>query len=313
LPSCPFLAEAFHWARIARQIAKRVRGPKGWRKRLEAYALGSFANALRVAGRLTAADRTLEAAKRLWHAGSDPDQVLDPGRLLDLEASLRRDQRRFDEALDRLAEARPLSRCPARILINKGFTLEVMGDYQGAIATLLEAAPLVEQEGDPRLWYNHRITLAVIYCHLGHFSEGANLASQVREVAQRLGDKIFLIRVVWLEGRIAAGQGRSKQALQWLEEAEQAFAEKQMWYDMALALLERECLLLQEGRKAEVRAASLGLVSVFQAAGVHREALAALQLFHEAAQRGTATAELARDVLRYLFRARYDQDLRFRS
>jgi len=45
--------------------------------------------------------------------------------------------------------------------------------------------------------------------------------------------------------------------------------------------------------------------------GVHREALAALRLFEEAADRETATAELARRILDFLFRARYDEGLRF--
>ena len=45
----------------------------------------------------------------------------------------------------------------------------------------------------------------------------------------------------------------------------------------------------------------------------HREALAALGLFHQAAERQEATAELARDVLRFLFRARHDPALRFAS
>ncbi len=45
----------------------------------------------------------------------------------------------------------------------------------------------------------------------------------------------------------------------------------------------------------------------------HREALAALKLFQEAAEREAATADLARRVLRFLFRARHDQGLRFES
>lgn len=307
------LEEAFLWARIARQIAKKVRGSKRWRLLLQAYALASYANAQRVAGRLRAADRTLEAAKRLWHKGVDPDQVLDPGRLLDLEASLRRDQRRLSESLACLDEARLLSHHPARILIIKAFTLEVMGDYQRAIDALLEAEPLLEEEQDPRLWYNHRINWAVLKIHLGDFAEAAELASQIRDLAEGLDDKIFLLRVLWLEGRIAAGQGRSKEALQRLEEAERGFAANRMWYDSALALLEREALLLEEGGLAEVKAASLRLVAVFEAKGVHREALAALRLFYEAAQNGTATAQLARHMLRYLSRARYDRDLHFSS
>jgi hypothetical protein len=55
------------------------------------------------------------------------------------------------------------------------------------------------------------------------------------------------------------------------------------------------------------------LTQVFEDKGVHREALAALRLFYEAAEREEATAEMARRVLRFFFRARHDQGLRFES
>ena len=80
-----------------------------------------------------------------------------------------------------------------------------------------------------------------------------------------------------------------------------------------LALLEEAALLLDEGRTTEVKILSQELAAVFESEGVHREALAALRLFQEAAERETATTELTRRVLRYLFRARYDQGLRFES
>jgi hypothetical protein len=86
-----------------------------------------------------------------------------------------------------------------------------------------------------------------------------------------------------------------------------------MSYDVALALLEEAVLLLEEGRPAEVKALAGELAQVFEDKGVHREALAALRLFHEAAEHEEATAEMARRVLRFLFRARYDQGLRFES
>jgi hypothetical protein len=62
-----------------------------------------------------------------------------------------------------------------------------------------------------------------------------------------------------------------------------------------------------------VKELARGLAEVFEANGVHREALAALRLFQEAAERETATAELARRVLRFLYHARHDQGLRFTS
>jgi hypothetical protein len=84
-----------------------------------------------------------------------------------------------------------------------------------------------------------------------------------------------------------------------------------MAYDAALALLEEAVLLLDQGRTTEVKELALELQEVFAARGIHREALAALKLFQEAASRERATADLGRRLLRYLFKARYDDGLRF--
>jgi tetratricopeptide (TPR) repeat protein len=299
-------------ARLALEIAVRVEGPDGWRNRVQGFATAHISNSLRVSGELKAADATFEEANRLWQSGSDPDEVLDPGRLLDLEASLRRDQRRFGEALARLEEALRIGRCQGRYLINQGFTLEVMGEYERAIETLLQADPLIDRKVQPRLWYKQRFNLAVNYTHLGgRYSEAAELAQQVRALATELGDEVFLLRVTWLEGRIAAGLGRREEARSLLAQARREFAARDMDYDVALALLEEAVLLLETSRTTEVRELTAGLAKVFESKGVHREALAALQLFQEAAERENATAELARRVLAFLFRARNDQGLQF--
>lgn len=307
------LEEAFHWARLARWIARRVKGPEGWRTRLRGYAAAVFANALRVAGRLKAADRVMKRARHLWVAGSDPDYILDPGRLLDLEGSLRRDQRRFPEAIITLDSALLVSRTPARILINKGFTLEVMGDYEGAVEVLLEAEPWLDKRSEPRFWYSQRFNLAVNLCHLHRHMEVHDLLPQVREVVIDLGDEIFLHRITWLDGRIAADLGRPEEARLLLDQARRGFAGQKMFYDVALALLEHAGLLLDEGRTAEVKALALHLREVFQSEEVHQEALSALRLFQEAVEREEATAELAYRILAFLFRARYDLGLSFES
>lgn len=299
------------WASLAEGIAARIRGPEEWRNRVRGYAAAHGANVLRVSGELKAADVAFEEAKRLWRSGSDPNEVLDPGRLLDLEASLRRGQRRIDEALSLLDQAAALGRCPERALIKKGFTLEVMGEYGLAVDTLLRVVPLLDRSSDPRLTYMLRFNLAVNYCHLGRFSEATELLEQVRELAIDRGDENELSRVTWLAGRIAAGQGHPWEAKSLLGEARRNFSTRRMSYDVSLALLEEAALLLGEGRTAEVKVLARELTEVFKSKGVHREALAALRLFQEAAEREEATADLARRVLRYLFRARYDQDLRF--
>jgi tetratricopeptide (TPR) repeat protein len=298
-------------ARLAQEIAEQVQGPDGWRNRIQGYALGHVANSLRVPGELEAADAVLEKALRLWDAGSDPDAVLDPGRLLDLQASLRRDQRRFDEALALLEEALRIGRCRERYLLKKGFTLEVMGDYERAVETLLEAQPGVESSGDDRLRASLHQNLALSLTHLGRYREAAKLGRDLRSRSAERGDKIWAIRGVWLEGRIAAGLGRREEALSFLAQARAEFDRRNMSYDVALALLEEAVLLLEEGRAAEVKGLAKEISKVFESKGIHREALVALKLFKDAAEQEAATAELARRVLGYLFRARYDQGLQF--
>jgi tetratricopeptide (TPR) repeat protein len=306
------LEEAAAWVQLAQEIAARVRAPEGFRHCIQGYALAHAGNVVRVSGKLKEADATFEEAKRLWHSGSDPAKVLDPGRLLDLEASLRIDQRRLDEALARLEEAVAVGRCPERALIQKAITLEEMGQYEAAVEILLQAEPRVERAGDPRLLYSQRFNLAANLVHLGRYIDGAELIPQVREVAIDLGDEIFLSRITWLESRIAAGLGRTRQARTLLAEVRRDFELRHMSYDVALALLEKAILLLDAGQTAEVQVLADELTKVFADKGVHREALAALRLFYNAAKQEKATPDLARRVLQFLQRARHDQGLRFR-
>ncbi len=204
-----------------------------------------------------------------------------------------------------------MGRCPERYLVKKSSILEAMGRYEEAIETLLKAKPLVEQKGDARLLYMQRFNLAVVYTHTGRFAEAAALAEQVRAVAAERGDHHETSRVVWLRGRIAAGQGQIELALSLLDQARQEFAARGMEYDVALALLEIAALLLQEGRTAEVKTLAAGLAKIFEAGQIHPEARAALKLFREAIEQEAATADLARRVLGYLFLARHNEALRF--
>jgi tetratricopeptide (TPR) repeat protein len=192
------LGRAASLARLARKAARRVRGPREWVRRVRAFAAAHAANVLRVSGRLKAAGALLQKAGRLWEAGSDPSFILDPGRLLDLEASLRRDQRRFEESLALLEKARKVSRSPAHTLINKGFTLEVMGDYERAIEALREAESMPDVRANPRLLNILQNNLTLNLCHTGRFSEAAALAQKVREAAVEMSGSSSFWKKRWL-------------------------------------------------------------------------------------------------------------------
>lgn len=291
------------------RIARGLRAREGWRRRLLGFAAAHLANALRVAGHLVRAERVLAAARRLWESGEDPDQLLDPGRLFDLEASLRRAQRRFAESLSLLEKAAAVTRRPEHVSLKTASILAVMGRYHQAIDVLNEVAPRVANHPEARLRTVHRFNLAVVLSHVGWHREAARLLPALRRMVA--GDKLDRIRLRWLEGRLAAGLGQTGAALKALADARSGFAARGLHYDVALSLLETAALHLERGELAEVRRLAGELAPIFAANGVHGEALKALRLFEAAVARQAATAELVRRLLAWLFRAQSDPGLVF--
>jgi len=306
---------ALELAELALFIAERALGGEPWRTRLQGYAWAFLGNARRVKSDLRGAEQAFAQGRALWEAGAAADPgVLDASRALDLEASLRRDQRRFPEALELLDRALGASHNPARtahILLKSAATCEQMGDCAGTVAALERAAPLVDGAREPRQLFALRFNLAVNLCHLERYAEAAPLAAAARALAIELRNDLDLVRVLWLEARIGAGLGRRAEAIAALRQVRDDFAARGVSYDAALATLNLAVLLLEEGRSAEMRALAPEMGPIFESLDVYREALAALRLFWRAVERQQATAELGRRLLRFLERARYDPELRF--
>jgi transcriptional regulator with XRE-family HTH domain len=294
-------------ARLALRLAELAPGPPLWRFRLEGFAWAFVGNAQRVGCDLLAAAASLATGWRLWRAGaSAPDSRLAEWRLLDLEASLRRDQRRFDVALDLLDRA--LAAAPpeagGRVLLKKSYTLEQAGEIAPALAVLEEAAPLAALEGEPHRLWTVRINRLVLLCHLGRYAEAAAGLPELDEQARQLCNQLDQLRARWLTARVWTGLGRPEEARVAFEEVRRDFTKRLLSYDTALVSLELAILHLEAGRRAEVRELAEEMLWVFSAQGVEREALAALSLFREAAASETLTVELARRLLAALERAR---------
>jgi tetratricopeptide (TPR) repeat protein len=301
-------------ADLALAVAAQVSGPAGWRSRLQGYAWAFVANARRVACDLPEAERAFGRAWKLWTA-CPPNEVgpLAEWRLYDLESSLRRAQRRLPEALTLLDRALLLQggEAEGRILLNKAFTLEQMGEYEGAITALKRAASASGGRNEPRFLFLLRFNLAVNLCHLGRHAEAEKLLPDIRSPAVQLGNGLDLLRALWLEGRIAAGLGQREKAISALERVRADFTSRGMAYDVALATLELAVLFLEEGQAEKVQNLARQMAPIFKSQGVHREALAALKLFQDAAEQKAATLDLARRLVPYLQRARHQPDLKF--
>jgi transcriptional regulator with XRE-family HTH domain len=306
--------KALELAELALLIARLAPGEENRRSRLQGWAFAFVGNAQRVRGDLVEADQAFTRAWELWRAGEPYESGwLDESRLLDLEASLRRAQRRLPKALALLERALAIGPRAAagRLLVKRAKTLEEMSDYEGGLAALRQAAPLVDGEGDPRLLLCVRFDLLVFLCHLGRHAEAAPLLPEVRELAVRLGNELDLVRLRWLEGRVAAGLGQTEAAFVALRQVRGEFERRDLAYDAALVTLELSVFLAEAGRAREVKDLARHMTPIFQVKGVHREALAALSCFCKAAEAEAVTAELARGLLDFLQRARNDPSLRF--
>lgn len=294
--------EASNLATLAVSVAERAQAPESWRRRLEGYCWAHLGNASRVAEDFVGANAAFAKAWELWKAGAGSDSALLPEwRLFDLEASLRTAEQRFSEALDLLRRARAAAGenpiAAWRILLKMEYVFNQMGDVQAALAALTEAAPYVEASGDRQLLFALRFNMADNLYDLGRYAEAAALLPQLRKLVVQSADELRLVRLVWLGARIAAGQGRTEEAIAGLEQVRADFTARRLPYHAALSSLDLAVLWLKAGRTAEVRGLAVAMGWIFKAKGIDREALAALSLFCEAAKQENATVELARQVM----------------
>lgn len=306
------LKEAVDVARLA-VVAARCCVDLPWMDRLIAYAVAHLANAWRVLGRHDEAEKLFAKAHRLWNspaaAKADPG-VLDPGRIYDLEASLRKDQRQCPEALGLLEQAYPISRVPGRILVNRANVLSLRGSYEQAIATLRQAAKLLAggtNRDKALIDYN----MGVNCCHLGRFSEAAEFAASASKVLDASKNRIDILRCRWLRARVLDGQGDRSAAETFYRDLIEEFQERNLNYDLALVTLELAAVLLALGQTRECRALTAGLSAYFEAKRIYPEALAALKLFSDSVYQETATEALARQVAAFLYLAQGTPGLRF--
>lgn len=295
-------------ADAALAVAKLAPGEKHFKMRLEGFAWAHIGNARRVSGALRLADSAFAVCAELWAAGvgGDPHSVLDAGRVLGMEASLRRAQGRLTEAIQLIRTALSLASIELlpHLHINHAKVLEDMENYEQAIAALQEASRWMTSQTPLHLIFIQQKNLLVNLCHLGRHWEAERLLPEVWELGRDLGSESELVRLWWLQGRVDEGLGRLEEAQETLLRVQQEFRASGNVYDAALVALDRANLFLKRGETGMVKALVAEMAPVFNDEGVHLEAQKALRLFQEAAEREAVSRELVAQISKYLNRAR---------
>lgn len=282
---------------LAERISPDTRGPRALAD-LQALALAERGNARRVADDLVHAEADLKQALDRASTGTDSPRVL--ARLLDLTASLRIDQRRFDEAGKLLDWVQYIylemgERHEAgRALISKSNAASYALDLQEAIRLLGLGLMLIDTERDPHL------VLAVVHNLAYHLideervEEARGLMRESRPLYAAYGGSVDQLKARWLEGRIAMRLSDLAEAEQAFQDVRAGFAEVGVTYDIALVSLELAEIWLDQGRNREIQALLDDTVTAFRARGIRREAIATLLMLRESVERQSITTALLR-------------------
>lgn len=303
--------DALALAELALLVAEHLPGQERWRFRLMGQAWLVIGNARRVGNDLASANQAFTRGWQFWGTGEDRHGVLDEGHLIDLEASLRREERRFKEALELHDRASRIAKPEARgaILLNKAFTLKEYGEYDQSIAVLLSAREVIEREEEPRLLTVLLFNLAASYLQLERIVEARPIVREVRLRTERSGQSLDFIRGLWLEGRLAAFEGDAGKATTIFGQVRLEFRERQLPYDYALATFDLALVHLDQGAFRVVQRLTSEVLAIFEEYGIDRDARAALLLFKEAAAKEEVTVSSVQDLQAYLRQAASRPDL----
>jgi hypothetical protein len=151
-----------------------------------------------------------------------------------------------------------------------------------SIANLRTALPLVEDSW-LGLVVRHNLISALADC--GKAREAADLYEQSRDLYLHFADPLTNSRRLWAEGVIARELGDLATAHLRLSESAENLAEQGYGFDAALAGLDLVAVYAKQGNAAEVLRVASDLLRVFQLHNVQPEALAALRMVQEAAER----------------------------
>jgi len=312
-------AQATELARLGVSLAETLTaedcgGTEAWNG-LYVRAWAQLGNAHRISSHHAEAERAFAAvAARLEQ---NRIGLLDAARVLDLEASLRRDQRRFAEAsrlLDRVvAIYQQLGQWHllGRALKQKSMICGEAGDLESEMALLRRALDLLDPNEEPRTFLAARHNLILALNQSGRSREAFSLLFHTRPLYLKLGDRMNLLRMRWLEAMVAFGLGRMDQAETAYREVRQAFLDLGLDYDAALASLELAGVLARQGRAVDLRCLAEEILAVFSSRNIHRETMAALLFFCHAVRMEKAESGLADEIAEFLKRARNNPDLRF--
>jgi tetratricopeptide (TPR) repeat protein len=280
-----------------------------------ARAWSYIGNLRRIASDLEGSERAFETCYNHLKLGTR--EPLERAMFLDLKASLRRAQRRFEDA------GRMLKRA-ITIFLRQGdqhragkslFSLSVLHDTTGqpeqAIIVLQEALPLIDPGQDEHLLFGAWHNLIWYHTSVGRYIEAQGLYRKARAIYDKYEASGYLNRRLWVKGRIERGLGQRESAEVLLLAARKGFLEADSAYEAAVVSMELATLYAEQERTAELKQLATEILPIFASRHIHREALAAVMFLKQAVEAERLSIDAVVRVADFLRSAQADPNLKF--
>jgi tetratricopeptide (TPR) repeat protein len=312
--------EGIELARLVVAVAESLDdsscGSREVRDGLWCRAKAQYANALRVAGRNVEAELAFRPVEELIE---DQGRIgaQDLARVLDLRASLHRELRQFDPAtrlLDRVIaiyQKLGLWNLLGRALMQRSAICGEVGDLETEMSLLRRALDLIDPNEEPRSFLVARHNLIFALNQSGRSREAFALLFHTRPLYFKLGDRLNLLRLRWLEGIVAVGLGRLEQAEVAFREVRGSYVQLSLDWDAAMVSLDLAGIFVRQGRSTDLLVLAEEMLAIFTARGIHREALQALAYLCSAARSEGVGITLIQEVAKFLEKSRTNSSLRF--
>jgi tetratricopeptide (TPR) repeat protein len=313
-------AQMIQWAFLAVKCAERLDARRFGIQRVfdfQSRAQAELGNAYRVTDQLDRAQAALDRARQLFELGTR-SEVLET-HLLELEASLDADCRRFNAACIKLEKVFRYhlrnfdQHLAGRALLTKGLYTSNAGNPEEALLLLKKSLSLIDAEREPSLAYAgmHNQVTCLVDCQ--RFREAEKQLFLLRPLQQHAGGLINELRLRWEEGRVDAGLERLERAEKAFIEVREGLSSVNRAYDNALAGLDLAAVLLAQRKSDEAEKVVKEAAKIFTALRIVREALASVIVLRTSFELGIVTRAMAEEVARFVRKAENDPNAKFEA
>jgi tetratricopeptide (TPR) repeat protein len=232
-------------------------GSRAERADLQARAWAELANAFKIGEKYAEAEAAFRRARVRLRQGTGDRHLL--AHLSWLEASLRTNQRRLEEARELLAGAYWLylrledRHLAGRTLLSRGTVLTYEGKVAQAAGVYQKALAMIDADRDPQLALVGQQCFASTLMALGEWQEAAQRFEAMDLRRAFAADPMGLLRVRWGEGILWGGLGKTAAATRELLDVRAEYLDRGLAYSAAMVGLHLLPLWQKQGKAREVR------------------------------------------------------------